>query len=236
MKKKKKKKKKEKTTSTGGDVYDEDQSALDTIIGSKEDRQNRIFGKISIPKMLLISAIIFLFFGILLLLIIVLGVANFDFMRFDDAEGLSYATGESMSENSSESNPSEEQDAFYSRVSNVKNSMQARGRTFAASNIAAVYSVLNSYGGFGYEDMSEYVIENIANAMFNGNDYDESTFRSNLTNNIFPTYIPGATYDDYESYADEVFEFINDYSELNGNERTSSNYDSSSISSSVCSS
>ena len=62
--------------------------------------------------------------------------------------------------------------------------------------------------------MTNSAITDIANAMFSGNSFNEDTFRNNLINSIFPSYLPGRDEDEYETMADEVFQYYEDYLDL----------------------
>ena len=61
-------------------------------------------------------------------------------------------------------------------------------------------------------------IEEIANAMFNGNTFDKKTFKENLINNIFPSYISGLRNSKYASMADDVFSYVDNYISLVGDD------------------
>ena len=135
---------------------------------------------------------------------------------YDDAFGVSAATGGMTGEVDYESSDPEAQ-AFFDRVSDVKNSFQSQGKTLDAVYISAVFSVLNQHEAkLSYDDMTTAVITEIANAMFSGNSFSEETFRQNLINNIFPKYLPGQSEDMYEAMADEVFDYYDSYFSLIG--------------------
>lgn len=135
---------------------------------------------------------------------------------YDDAFGVSAATGGMTGEVDYESSNPEAQ-AFFDRVADVKNSFQSQGKTLDAVYISAVFSVLNQHeANLSYDDMTTAVITEIANAMFSGNSFSEETFRQNLINNIFPKYLPGQSEDMYEAMADEVFDYYDSYFSLIG--------------------
>lgn len=135
---------------------------------------------------------------------------------YDDAFGVSAATGGMTGEVDYESSNPEAQ-AFFDRVADVKNSFQSQGKTLDAVYISAVFSVLNQHEAkLSYDDMTTAVITEIANAMFSGNSFSEETFRQNLINNIFPKYLPGQSEDMYEAMADEVFDYYDSYFSLIG--------------------
>ena len=135
---------------------------------------------------------------------------------YDDAFGVSAATGGMTGDVDYESSDPEAQ-AFFDRVSDVKNSFQSQGKTVDAVYISAVFSVLNQHEAkISYDEMTTGAITEIANAMFSGNSFSEETFRQNLINNIFPKYLPGQSEDMYEAMADEVFDYYDSYFSLIG--------------------
>lgn len=136
------------------------------------------------------------------------------FVGYDEAFGVSDATGGDTGDMEySTSDP--EAEAFFERVNQVKQRFQMQGKSFNAVYISAVYRVLKQNGvEISYEDMTNSAITNIANAMFSGNSFSEDTFRENLINSIFPSYLPGRDTDEYEDMADEVFQYYEDYLDL----------------------
>lgn len=140
------------------------------------------------------------------------------FLNFDDAFGASYVAGEDYGDvNYSSSNTS--QTSFFDRVNSVKLQYQSQGRTVDAYKIAAVYHIISRYNSnFSYNDMTDSVISSIADSMFMGNMYDESTFKSNLASYILPSYITSSSVS-MDDYAEEVIEYIHDYESLIGKEQ-----------------
>lgn len=135
---------------------------------------------------------------------------------YDDAFGVSAATGGMTGDVDYESSDPEAQ-AFFDRVSDVKNSFQSQGKTLDAVYISAVFSVLNQHEAkIPYDEMTTAAITEIANAMFSGNSFSEETFRQNLINDIFPKYLPGKSEDAYDSMVDEVFDYYDSYFSLIG--------------------
>lgn len=135
---------------------------------------------------------------------------------YDDAFGVSSATGGMTGDVDYESSDPKAR-AFFDRVADVKNSFQTKGKTFDAVYISAVYVVLNQHGAkLSYDDMTTAVITEIANAMFSGNSFSEDTFKNNLINDIFPEYLPDKGNDIYEVMVDEVFDYYDSYFSLIG--------------------
>lgn len=156
--------------------------------------------------------------GILFIVVILMIVAQGSgvITSYDDAFGVSSATGGMTGDVDYESSDPKAQ-AFFDRVADVKNSFQTQGKTFDPVYISAVYVVLNQHGAkLSYDDMSTAVITEIANAMFSGNSFSEETFKQNLINTIFPKYLSSEDSDTYEVMADEVFDYYDSYFSLIG--------------------
>ena len=135
---------------------------------------------------------------------------------YEDAFGMSKTTGEDTGDVAFKASSNEQQD-FYDRVNYIKVSYQTQGKTVDAVKVAAVYHVLKDNGAnVTYDDMTDSAIREIVNSMFEGNSYNEETFKKNLISNIFPKYLPEANDKEKESMAREVFEYINDYYGLIG--------------------
>lgn len=170
-------------------------------------------GKFAV-KMTIFGAVI----GVFFIVIFFIGVAQGGgvIASYDEALGVSDATGgETGGIDYSTSDPLAQ--AFFDRVAEIKNSFQAQGKTFNPVYISAVYIILNQHGAdLTYEDMTNDVITEIANSMFSGNSFSEQTFKQNLINSIFPKYTSGGNASTYEAWADEVFEYYDDYFSLIG--------------------
>ena len=154
------------------------------------------------------------FFLIILFLVIAQGSGVIS--SYDDAFGVSEASGGATGGiDYSSSDP--EASEFFERVAAVKGTLQSQGKSVDVVYISAVYSILKQHGAtLSYNDMTTDVITNIANAMFSGNSFSEDTFKQNLINNIFPTYLPDRSQSTYETMADEVMEYYDSYFSLIG--------------------
>lgn len=152
------------------------------------------------------------------LLLLFIGVAqgSGSISGYDDAFGVSSATnGETGGLDYVSSDP--EAEAFFNRVAQVKNSFQMQGKTFNAVYISGVFSVLRDrLDSFSYGDMTTEVITEIANSMFSGNSFSEDTFKQNLISTIFPKYVPNKSQLAYESMANMVFDYYDEYFSLIG--------------------
>lgn len=153
-------------------------------------------------------------FFLLFLFILVLAQGSGVLAGYEDAFGVSNATGGDTGDVEF-STTDKDAEEFFERVNVVKQRFQAQGKTFNGVYISAVYTVLNQNGAeVSYNDMTNSAITDIANAMFSGNSFNEDTFRNNLINSIFPSYLPGRDEDEYETMADEVFQYYEDYLDL----------------------
>ena len=160
---------------------------------------------------IILLPILLICFGI----VVVSSVVPSFISNFDDAFGASFFAGEDNGDVEYTSSDSS-QSSFFERVNSVKLNYQAQGKSFEAYKIAAVYHIISSYNSkFSYNDMTEGVISNIADAMFMGNMYDESTFKSNLSTTILPSYLSSSSAS-MDDYADEVIQYIKDYESLIG--------------------
>lgn len=158
--------------------------------------------------------------GIFLLILFFIGIAQSAgvISSYDAAFGVSSTTGgETGGVDYSTSDP--EAQAFFDRVNEVKQSFQSQGKSFDAVYVAGVYAVLNQEdNGITYDDMTTSAITDIVNAMFyeGYNSFSEDTFRENLISNIFPSYFPGKKKSYYESLAEQVFSYYEQYRDLIG--------------------
>ncbi|MBQ6404771.1 MAG: hypothetical protein IJJ63_01835 [Bacilli bacterium] len=223
-----------KSTTEGSE---EEQSDSTTLFGGKKDN-NSFFGKISLPKIIIIGVVVFIIFLLLFITIIVSTIPSFLLtLKFGDALGISSITGGSTG-NLVYQSATTRQEEFYQRVNNVKLEMQARGRTLDGLKIAAVYYVLRENGSsITYEDMTEPVITYIADMMFDGNEYSEERFRSNLINAVFPTFLPSSSFETKEQMVDKVFDYVDNYYDYIGEDpfsSSSSDYTLSTCSSGNC--
>ena len=112
---------------------------------------------------------------------------------------------------------SPEQSSFYQRVEQVKNEYLAKGKNVDAMKVVSTYHVLNNNGaGISYDDMTTEKIEQIADAMFDGNTYSEETFKQNLENNIIPSYVNGLSDGQTKDISKEVIDYESRYNSLVG--------------------
>lgn len=159
-------------------------------------------------------------FGLLMLFLMVISIIGGGVNDFDDALGISALTGEDTGEIVF-SATSEDAQAFYERVNDVKLSFQANGKTVDSLKVVAVYHVLNvNNSDYDYDYMTTARIEEIANAMFSGNMYSETTFKDNLINDIFASYFPRYSQSAREQLAEDVFDYIERYYSFIGKDST----------------
>lgn len=181
------------------------------------------FSILGTKKKIIIFGLIFLFFGLFMLLIIaVTAVVSSNIFNYDDAFGISQKMGE---ENGNiKYSGSVEQNDFYDRISNVVLQYQANGKTVDSLKIVSVFTIMKNKGAnITYSSFSESDIEEIADAMFDdSNTYNEETFKNNLINNIFPKYLPNSTDSERKSMANSVFTYIDEYYSLIGKDTSNS--------------
>lgn len=178
-----------------------------------DDKSEASFEGTGTGKMPVKAAVMFLapIFVIFLIFVGLLNAITNNFADYEDALGASGATGgETGGILYSAANP--EAREFYERINNVKLSMQANGKSVDALKIVAVYHILTTNDpNIDYESMTEAKIREIADAMFSGNSYNETVFKENLINNIFPKYLPGTSEKKREQMAEDVFDYIDRY-------------------------
>jgi hypothetical protein len=174
----------------------------------------------------LIKAAVFTFFPFLIIILLIfIAIASVSglFSEYEDAFGISQTTGEETG-NLFFQAASTEQQEFYDRVNTVKLSYQAMGKNVDALKVVAVYHILTTNGAdLDYNKMTEWVIMNIADCMFDStNSYDEETFKNNLINTLFPKYLPNSTEGEKKQMAEDVLDYIERYYSLIGKESSDS--------------
>ena len=191
----------------GDDMGGEEQDPLDSMFEFQMKPETKAI-------MLLVAPLA----GILLLFFAISGAVGGGVADFDDALGASGAAGgETGNIVFTASDP--EAQAFYDRINSVKLKMQANGKSVDALKIASVYHVMNvNNNDYDYKFMTESVITEIANGMFSGNVYDETTFKYNLTNVIFYKYFPRTSQKKREQMTEEVFDYMDRYFSFIGSE------------------
>lgn len=190
---------------------EEEQHGLKSLTGGKS--LTSIIGMAPSTKMIVIASLI----GVIVLVIVaIFGAAAGTSGEFEDAFGVSIATGGEYGDLYFTTTNPDAKD-FYERINDVKLDYQAKGKTIDALKIVAVYHVLNTNNlKYDYDYMTKSRIEEIADAMFSGNSYSEDTFRTNLTNDIFKKYFPTKSQETREKYTDDVFEYIENYYSIIG--------------------
>ena len=186
------------------------------VEGDKAKLSGFGFGNMPLPMKIAISvAIPFLIF-IALILVIITSVTG-TLSDYEDALGISNLTGGDTGGIEVNSTDPDAQD-FYERVNQVKLNYQSNGKTVDALKVVAVYHIIHINDGANYEDMTTSKIEQIADAMFDGNSYSESTFKSNLTYQIFASYFPNSTLEERQQMTEDVFDYIDRYYNFIGND------------------
>ncbi len=198
------------------DKDDEDKSDSDT----KTDGLGGFLGKqLLVAVAFSLAPVVFL---ILLIVVLVSSITG-GFTDYEDAFGMSSTLGQETGGVEFTAS-SKEQEDFYNRINDVKLSFQSQGKSVDAMKIVSIYHALKANDvAIEYKDVTTDVITNWANAMFNGNEYSDDTFRDNLIHTIFPQYKPGLSEDSYKEMADEVFNYLDRYGELVGTKGNNNN-------------
>jgi len=208
-------------------------SSSETSNDNKEDKEdkkdNPAKGVLSfLGKAAMIKAILFLGLPILIIAmficLVVNGISGF-VGNFNDLFGISAITGGETGNVNSSMTP--EQQEFYERVNQVKLTLQSQGKNVDVLKIVAVFTALkNNKANIDYSSITTAQIEEVANSMLLNNQYDETTFKNNLKNNIIPKYLPNSTSKD--SIVNEIIKSVSDYNDLVGTTDVNSNSSSSS--------
>lgn len=192
---------------------------------NSEDKENEKdldgtgVGNAKIKKIVVILIPIILVFFLFLLFIIMVSTNIYGI--FEDALGASDASGETTGDIVYTSSNKEAQE-FYKRINNVKLQMQKEGKSVDALKIVAVYNTLTYYdGSINYKSMSESRIREIADAIFDGNSYNEDVFVENLAESIFKRYFPEFSLEKRKRLAQETLNYIDSYNEFIGKNKNS---------------
>ena len=188
-----------------------------------EEQEEGGFGKgvgkfLAKQIILTVTLIIAPFLLIILIFVAAISIVTGVFSEYDDAFGMSYTVGEETG-NLEYTAMSQEQQDFYDRIKEVKNTMQTQGKTVDALKLVSVFHVISTNNpSVTYKSVTTAMLEEWANAMFDGNTYNETTFKNNLINQIFPKYLQDTTQKQREELADEVLDYIDRYYNLIGKE------------------
>ena len=181
------------------------------------------FSILGTKRKVIIFGLLFLFFGLFVLLIFAsITAVSSNIFNYDDAFGISQEMGEEHG--NVRHSGSNKQNEFYDRISNVVLQYQANGKTVDSLKIVSVFTILKNKGAnVTYNNFSESDIKEISDAMFDdSNTYNEETFKNNLINNIFPKYLPNSTDSERKSMANSVFTYIDEYYSLIGKDTSNS--------------
>ena len=187
---------------------------------SKDDEQKsegtgvgRFFAN-PVVKVALILFLPFILF-ILFFVIIFAGISNF-IGEFEDAVGISDVTGGKTGDVSFSAGTKDQQD-FYNRVEAIKLKYQTQGKYVDALKVVAVFHILERNGAnVDYKKMSDARIQEIMDSMLSDNIYNEEVFKNNLVSSLIPKYLPNSSQKARENMVEEVFDYIDDYYEIIG--------------------
>ena len=217
----------------GGSESSERRDSLDANMDGEEEQKGKGFFGFAIgtiAKMLIIT--IAPMFLVAFLMVAIIGGVSGLFTEYEDAVGISEASGDDTGGISFEASSQEQQD-FYDRVNDLKLKYQANGKTIDSLKVVSVIHVLNSHGaGISYSDLNEGAIAEIANSMFDGNVYNETTFRNNLKNFIIPKYVKNVSPGERDQIVDDIFDYIDGYNNMIG--RNSGTSDATCLGNGTC--
>ncbi len=171
--------------------------------------------KLTLQQKIMLGVIIGGLVGILLVTVVA-SAGSGSIGEYNDALGAAtYSGGENGGIDFQPEN--EEAAAFYERLNEIKLDYQTRGKSVDTLKLVAVYHVLSvNNPDYNYEYMTKARLQEIANAMFSGNSYNEELFKENLTNKIFKKYFPTKSQGEREQYTEDVFDYISRYYDLIG--------------------
>lgn len=185
---------------------------------SDDNGTGNIKGQAMIKAAAAISAIVLL--PLFICIVIIMSVTNI-FTNFEDAMGAGYVNNESVGGLTDVAMGSKDAEAFYKRISEVREDMAQKGMVFESTKIVAVYNIIiNENNDFTYKKMTKSRIREIAEAMFkkeqdsNGEAfyiYDEEVFKDNLKNDIYKKLFPSYSAKKLEEMAKKTIEYIDDY-------------------------
>lgn len=175
--------------------------------------------KLTFEQKMMLGLILGGLVGILLMTVVV-STGSGSLGEYNDALGAATYSG---GENGGIDFQPENEDAkkFYERLNDIKLDYQTRGKSVDTIKLVAVYHVLSvNNPDYNYKYMTKARLQEIANAMFQGNSYNEDLFKQNLTNKIFKKYFPTKSQATREQMTEDVFDYISRYFDLIGKDST----------------
>ena len=191
----------------------ENQSAVSTLIGRKNNKNNK--GGLSFlgSGFLKMNPIVKLFAVVLAIMIPLL----LFFMAMSPILVFNSTSAIGISDSNKNYKTTEAEKDFQERVKEVQDEYSSDGKSFEAKYIGAVYTILSTYGkGYSYKKMTKSKIREIADLMFDeNNSFSEDTFKNNLINNYFPSKIPGQDENTYKRYVKDMYDILKYYDNNN---------------------
>ena len=192
----------------GGASNDSSPSSSDSGSGSDAGTSSMTgagvaVGGLALPFLLAAIPILF----VISVINVVVNISN-----YEDAFGVSQATGGNTGGLDDEVTDPDQQ-AFYNRIIEVQNDFQEDGKYVDPLMIVAVYHALNMHDdSITYTNMTKSKITKIAKAMFDDDGvYSEDTFRSKLKSSVIPSFILFADAETKEVIVNDIFEYISGY-------------------------
>ena len=196
----------------------------DTPPGEEADEESSTGGfkfsaKLTFKQKMILGLIVGGLVGILLITVVA-SAGSGSIGEYNDALGAAtYSGGENGGIDFQPEN--KDAKAFYERLNDIKLDYQTRGKSVDTIKLVAVYHVLSvNNPDYNYKYMTKARLQEIANAMFQGNSYNEDLFKQNLTNKIFKKYFPTKSQADREQLTEDVFDYISRYFDLIGKDST----------------
>ena len=202
------------------EVEEQESSGFSLFGKNKNGAKNTVtavvkgFIKMQLLPILGFVLITFMFILLLVLIpvVIVSGVANI--FSFDTA-----VTGEEDIDNLGEVDETNEE------LIAILDEYPNEDKTQLGRIVHAIEFVLLSYqDGQTYEELSEAELKEVVDLVVgckNGSTYDLNLLQTKLADEFFPSKIPDYTQQDYQSMAEEVIEYLENYNELINDDQTS---------------
>lgn len=184
-----------------------------------DEQKSEGTGVVSFAVSTVVKVAIILFLPlIIIMLIFVIIIANISsfLVDFEDLVGISEVSGGKTGDVSFSASTKEQQD-FYDRVESIKLQYQAQGKYVDVLRTVAVFHILERNGAnVDYKNMSDARIGEIMNSMLSDNMYSEEVFKNNLVSSLIPKYLPNSSQKSRESMVEEIFDYVNNYYEVIG--------------------
>jgi len=175
------------------------------------------FGNMPLKVKIIIISIAVIFLFAMFFFTTIVAILSGGFFNFEDSAGVVDATGNDTGLYDYQIDKASTEDAmeFYERVNNVIEELNQQGITVNPAQVGAVYYVLSiNVDEINYDYMTEDNIKYMIENMYYNNAYDKDSIKNNLKERVFPYFYKNAPTGSYDSMADEVFEYVEDYEDI----------------------